>query len=412
MSLSEELLYGGAAGGGKSDFLLMAALQFVDLPDYSALLLRRSYPDLALPGAIMARAHDWLRGKIRWVDTEKTYYFPSGATLTFGYLQHEDDKYRYQSAEFQFIGFDELTQFSQAQYRYLFSRLRRQEGSTIPLRMRAASNPGGQGHQWVKDRFIPEGFKAIDGMANMYRHEGRIFLPARLQDNPFLDREQYIRKLQHLDPITRQRLLDGDWTVSEGGAMFKRHWFRLVQDWPRHGRQVRFWDLAASKPKRGQEPDYTVGCRMAESGGQYWIIDIRRVQDTPGEVEKLIRQTAALDGYEVPIRMEQEPGASGKIVIDHYAREALKGYDFAGIPSTGDKAVRAAPLSSAAEMGNVFLVEGAWVEAMLDEFEVFPAGAHDDQVDAASGAYAYLSRDERQGAYIDLGILGYADVGV
>jgi len=107
-----EALYGGAAGGGKTDALLMAALQHVHVPGYAALLLRRTYADLALPGAIMDRAKSWLRPKgIHWDEKNKRFTFPSGATLTFGYLDTEQDRYRYQGAELQFIGFDELTQF-------------------------------------------------------------------------------------------------------------------------------------------------------------------------------------------------------------------------------------------------------------------------------------------------------------
>ena len=95
----------------------MGALQFVDVPGYAAILFRRTYADLSLPGALMDRAKEWLAGTAaRWSDKEKTWHFPSGATLTFGYLEHEDDKYRYQSSEFQFLGFDELTQFSEAQF--------------------------------------------------------------------------------------------------------------------------------------------------------------------------------------------------------------------------------------------------------------------------------------------------------
>jgi hypothetical protein len=150
-----ELLFGGAAGPGKTDGLLMAALQYVDVPEYAALLLRRTYADLALPGAIMDRSHTWLEGKdVHWSDDKKTWTFPSGATLTFGYLDGPRDHYRYQSSEFQFIGFDELSQFKKNQYLYLHSRLRRLINSEIPIRMRAASNPGDIGHEWVKERFI------------------------------------------------------------------------------------------------------------------------------------------------------------------------------------------------------------------------------------------------------------------
>jgi hypothetical protein len=103
-----EAMYGGAAAGGKSDALLMAALQYVDVPGYSAILFRRSYPDLALPEAIMSRSKEWLKQTdAHWNEQSKRWTFPSGATLSFGYLDIEDDKYRYASAEFQFIGFDE-----------------------------------------------------------------------------------------------------------------------------------------------------------------------------------------------------------------------------------------------------------------------------------------------------------------
>ncbi|GAF75153.1 unnamed protein product, partial [marine sediment metagenome] len=93
-----EAFYGGAAGGGKSDALLMAALQYVDVPDYAAILFRRTYADLALPGALMDRAGEWLGGtEAHWSGQDKRWTFPSGATLTFGYLDTDADRYRYQS---------------------------------------------------------------------------------------------------------------------------------------------------------------------------------------------------------------------------------------------------------------------------------------------------------------------------
>jgi len=98
----------------------MGALQYVDIPGYAALLLRRRFSDLALPGALMLRADEWLRGTdATWNENKRTWTFPSGAKLAFGYLEHEADKYRYKSSEFQFIGWDELTQFQESQYTYL-----------------------------------------------------------------------------------------------------------------------------------------------------------------------------------------------------------------------------------------------------------------------------------------------------
>src|SRR4029077_3634506 len=143
--------------------------------------------------------------------------FPSGATLAFGYLENENDKYQYQGAEYQFVGFDELSQFTESQYLYLFSRLRRLEGSDIPLRMRSASNPGGVAGRWVYSRFIPDNFLPPDAVEpKVWWKEGvgedgkefkRAFIPARLQDNPYLDLVEYEEALNELDPITREQLL-------------------------------------------------------------------------------------------------------------------------------------------------------------------------------------------------------------
>ena len=125
--------------------------------------------------------------------------------------------------------------------------------------------------------------------------------------------------------------------------------------------------------------------------GVIYILDVRRVRGTPLAVENLIKQTAELDGRTVPIRMEQEPGSSGVKVIDDYKRRVLMGWDFDGIPSTGSKEVRANPVASQAEAGNIKLVRGAWIGAFLDEVELFPMGGHDDQVDTASGSLAFLT---------------------
>lgn len=205
-----EALYGGAAAGGKSDALLMAALQHVDTPGYAALILRRTYADLALAGAIMSRSHEWLRGtRASWNDRDKRWTFPSGATLAFGYLDTEADRYRYQSAEFQYIGFDEATQFPEQWYRYLLSRLRRPAGSKIPIRARLASNPGGIGHAWVFKRFVethaPE----------------RAYIPAKLADNPSVDADEYRKSLALLDTTTRRQLEEGIWVQDASGLVYR-----------------------------------------------------------------------------------------------------------------------------------------------------------------------------------------------
>lgn len=167
-----EAFYGGAAGGGKTDALLMAALQYIDQPGYAAMIFRRSYTDLALPGAIMDRAREWIPKDVaRWDRETHTFHFPSGASLSFGYVQTRSDVYRYQSSELQFLGWDEVTEFPEDDaYTFMFSRLRKLEGVELPLRVRSASNPVGIGTYWVRKRFIEEGTP------------DRIFIPATFQE--------------------------------------------------------------------------------------------------------------------------------------------------------------------------------------------------------------------------------------
>ena len=385
----EEALYGGAAGGGKSVGLLMAALQYVDVPGYDAILFRRTFRDLALPEALMDLSHAWLDATdARWSGGDYRWHFPSGASLSFGYLATDLDKYRYQSAAFQFIGFDELTQFPEHSYRYLFSRLRRPEGSTIPLRMRAATNPGGVGHEWVRTRFI-------DGDTS----PNRVFIPALLADNPYLDREAYVKSLYELDPVTRAQLLRGDWTARSQGPLFAGHWFDIVDyappaqetDW------ARYWDLAATVKEIGSDdPDWTCGVLMGyhDRTSQWVIADVRRVRNTPKEVERLMRQTADIDPPDCVVWAEREPGAAGKAYMDHIRSDVLPDVPFYEDRVSGDKVMRAAPLASMAEAGHVKLVRGNWNRALLDELEVFPIGAHDDQVDACSGAYRKLAQQQ------------------
>ncbi|HNR25651.1 MAG TPA: phage terminase large subunit [Methanobacteriaceae archaeon] len=375
-----EALYGGQAGGGKSEALLMAGLQWVEDPDYNGLILRRTYKDLALPGALMDRAHEWLQPTdAHWNNTDKTWIFPSGATLSFGYLQHENDKYQYQSSEFQFIAFDELTQFTESQYLYLFSRLRRKENSQVPLRVRAGSNPGGLGHEWVKARFITGNLP---------------FIPASYKENPYLDQSEYEKSLDKLDHITRQQLKYGNWDINPQGGLFKREWFPIITTPPAtFKKRVRFWDLAATLPGKGRDPDYTVGLLLGvDSDNICYVLDVQRTRNTPLEVEKLILQTAQLDGKQTAIRMEQEGGATGKIVIDDYRRK-LVGFNFRGEPAKKDKRERAKPVSSYAEAGNIRLLNRPWTSDLLDELESFQTeGIHDDQVDALSGAFSEISR--------------------
>lgn len=485
LNFISEVFYGGAAGGGKSDAGLMGALQYADVPGYSALILRRDFQQLALPGAIMARAEEWLTGKpgARKHDGGKSWSFETSdprkpATLQFGYANTHADVYRYQGSEFQYIFLDELTHFEERTYRYLFSRLRgpaapcancthqtsqpagkpRQHdedhdhcacghehlpdeqcdhwvedfgecGCTdyrpigcecvdaevdreavddlkqplfvpapdglilpdVPLRMRSGSNPGGVGHEWVRARFI----------APETKREKAVFVPAKLADNPSLDRKAYRDGLGELTDVERRRLEDGDWDVADEGDVFERGWFEIVDEAPADCQWCRFWDMAATAPstkKKRSDPDWTVGTKLgiSKSTGLVYVADVIRFRDKPLKVEQTIKQTAALDGKAVMVAIEQEPGASGVTVVDHYRRVVLLGYNFLGVKPQLSKEERAAPLARQAGAGNVKLLSAPWNRVWLDEVAAFPSeGVHDDQVDSASGSFETLTSARR-----------------
>ena len=377
----DEALYGGAAGGGKTDAILMGALRWVNYPGYNAIIFRKTLQDHKKPDGLIARTHEWLGNtEARWNGQDYKWTFPSGATLSLGYMDIDEDVYHHQGAAYNYIGWDELTQFKQWQYQYLISRNRRLENCCIPLQIRSATNPGGRGHTWVKQYFIIEGQKY-----------GRVFIPALLDDNPYLDRRSYELALSKLDPTTRKQLREGSWEAAVG-TMFHRDWFKVIPKAkaPMDLRKIRVWDLAATEPEKGKDPDWVAGVLIGMWQGQYYIYHMEHFRGSPKNLEDRIKRTAELDGKDVEVWMEEEGGSGGKITTDHYGREVLPGYAFRSQRSTGSKENRANPFSAATERGNVFLVEGDCISNFLDEAEVFPEGEHDDQVDACSNGVNIL----------------------
>lgn len=377
----------------------MAALQFVDDPKYAAIIFRRTYADLALPGALMDRAKEWLYHRAKWSHEKKSWEFPSGATLSFGYLDTEDDKYRYQGAEYQFIGFDELTQFSETQYRYLFSRLRRLEGSDTPIRMRAASNPGGIGHEWVKKRFIAP------------NNSGRVFVPARLHDNPHLDQQSYVKSLSELDPITRAQLLAGDWDAYEGGR-FKREWFRtftregqryklLTPTGVMEANDAQTWKFITCDPAATEKDtsDYTaIGVFGLTVRRDLLVLEVVRERIPIDEIVPRIR--SIVDRYRSPhpVRFVAIEASGFQWAL---VKEAQRSPDLPTIwplePGGKGKLVRATPAIIRASNGQIYLPErGEWIEDFVAELVQFTGDekkdSHDDQVDMLAWAVQAIDR--------------------
>lgn len=437
-----QALYGGAAGGGKSDALLMAAAQYAwKNGDFAGLCFRRSYTELSMPGALMDRAIQWWSHSsgCHWSGTDKTFRFANGAKISFAYLSAPNDHLRYQGSEVHFTAWDELTQWeSPSSYEYVgISRVRRKEGCKIPLRTLAASNPGGPGHQWVMKKFIgstnPE-----TGESEKASH---LYVPSLIQDNPHLDRQTYIEGLKNLHPTVRAQLLDGNWKARDQGDYFRAEWFGPLLDpsvdlWPsKDCVRVRWWDLAASEKEGAAR---TAGVLMARSRfGVRAIEHCRAFKATPGKRDDLIIQTAQMDGHGVVVGIEIEGGSGGP--AQFFALEKrLKEFGFKvvgarpkaeltrmenrvivrGSSGTDAKQSRADPVASCLERGYQMRGEGAdnssvswgrdveksviqnrdgirlfmgqWTQDFMNEVESFPNASRCDVVDATSGAWAWL----------------------
>ena len=231
---ANEVLYGGAAGGGKSYGQLIDALIYATrYPKSRQLILRRTLPELEK--SLIRVSLEIFPAKIyKYSESKHTGTFSNGSVIDFGYCDSESDVYRYQSAEYDVIRFDELTHFTEQMYLYLMSRLR---GVTdYPRAMKSSTNPGGVGHSWVKKRFIDIG---PPGKIHSTRNGKRLFIPSTVFENRALMKNdpEYVRRLLELSEKDRKQLLEGDWDTNEG---------QYFSEWKRETHVMRPFDI----PKR------------------------------------------------------------------------------------------------------------------------------------------------------------------
>lgn len=404
-------IYGGAAGGGKSFALLLDPLRHYTNSRFNGVVFRRTTPQITNPGGLWNEAeYLYMPLAANPNNSDLTFTFPSGMTMKFAHLEYEKNIYDWQGAQIPYIGFDELTHFSERQFFYMLSRNR--STSDVPGYVRATTNPDSE--SWVRkflDWWIGEDgypIPARDGVIRWFTRENNqiiwhdtkvndnaksaTFISAKLSDNKiFIAKDPaYKANLEALSYVDRMRLLNGNWNVRPAaGDFFKRRWFEIVDELPADCvSSIRCWDKAASEKP---EADFTVGTKMHKSKeGFFYISDVIRFQGTPGKVKATILNTASQDGKRCIVGLKQDPGQAGVYEKDEYTR-ALAGFMLRIEKETKDKQTRAKPLSSQCEAGNVKLVRGAWNDAFLDELESFPDIDRDDQVDSASGAFTLLT---------------------
>lgn len=341
-----EVLYGGAAGGGKSDALVAEALRQVGNPNYKAIIFRKTFPQLRELIHKSKRIYSAAFPDARYNSAEHVWTFPSGAKIYFGNMPNKDSFLNYQGLSFAFIGFDELTHFTREEYEYLFSR-NRADGDGLKVYIRSTANPGGIGHGWVKDRFItpapantPIVFKSIIELPQGQKKEvvrTRIFIPSNVWDNKELLKNDpnYLANLALLPDAEKQALLYGDWNSFSGQVFSEwrnnpagyktRRWTHVIEPFtiPRHWRRYRSFDFGYAKPFAVQwwavDEDGTVylyrqlyGCTDTPNTGVKWepsaiAEEIRKTEDENESGNRII-------GVADPSIWDESRGINGTVI--------------------------------------------------------------------------------------------------
>lgn len=430
-----EVLYGGAAGGGKSHGLMgISALRAAN-PRHSVILFRKTYVQIFGADGLFSKSQDMYPPLgFLWQAKHNQWWHPKSRSLIqFRYLQNANDFLNYQGLAYQTVAFDELPHFKEREYLYLFSRARSTDPNVRP-RVRNTANPPGPGEpgeEWIKRRWAawldPEHPNpAASGEVRYYIRQGnddvevepehpdgksRTFIAAKLSDNPFLTRDrEYMTNLMLLPEADRMRLLDGMWDVKITARMyFKRENFKRLTRreylaWCKRETPVivRYWDRAATEvnPTLAPDPDWTVGIKIAKfRNGHHVILDIVRLRAGPDKVEAIIKLTAQKDKEENPFCitiLEQDPGQAGKYEVASY-RKSLRhlGIDVRFLPARDNKEKRAVTAVTEVNKGFVWYIDEPEtvrpMKVFFDEVENFPLDAHDDQTDAFSGGMLTLN---------------------
>ena len=425
-------IYGGAAGGGKTFGLILEPLRHVTrIANFTTVFFRRTTPQITAPGGLWDESQNVypLVGGTPHVGVHE-WRWPRASKIKFAHLQLETTVHDWQGAQIALICFDELTHFTAHQFFYMVSRNRSIRG--VRPYIRATCNPDAD--SWVAEFLAwwidQETGLAIPERAGVLRYFIRVsdkvvwadrpedllqymprpqdlppgvdppqpisvsFVPAKVSDNPALLRvnPEYLASLLSLPTLERERLLGGNWKIRPAaGLYFKREWCAVVDEVPADLDIVRYWDLAATEKTELNDPDWTVGIKLGrDQNGGYWLLIMVHARANPGDVDRLLHNTATQDGKRVRIGFGKDPGQAGKSQALHLVR-ALSGFTITPAPESGDKITRFGPFSSQCRAGNVKIRRGSWNEDLFRVLEGFPDLAHDDEADACSGALEMLN---------------------
>lgn len=431
-SSADIVIYGGSAGGGKTYALLLAMLRWVLNPFFTCLIFRRNLTQVRNPGGLWDTAST-IYPNLGAVPNRATFAwkFPSGCSICFGHLEHEDAKLLYQGSQMSVIAFDEGTHFSESQFWYLLSRARN-PAAGIPSQVWVTCNPDPD--SWVRaliDWWIgPDGYPIPErsGVVRYFvrrrgilywadnpdellarfpkaRPKSLTFVRATLDDNKILQERNpdYQASLEALPEVEMMRLLRGNWNIRvSAGKIYRREKFVVLDALPVGPyREVRFWDLAATeKQQTSEEPCYTASCKMRlYTGGEYrgLVMIVHASEDhwSVADTNTHIRNIANQDGRNCAVRWEQEGGSSGKRDA-HFWVKQLIGFDAFPIRPQGDKVRRSLPLAAQVAVGNCAILRGDWNETFLARMESFPDSNIKDIPDAASGAFNALTAPRHQ----------------
>lgn len=420
-------IYGGAAGGGKTHAILMEAIRYKNVPNFGGIIFRKHANQISIEGGLWD-ASKKLYGKLRGAEPRKSpryhWIFPNDVKISFSHIERDENLEQWQGSEIAFIGFDELTHFTEKQFFYMMSRNRTTCG--VKPYIRATCNPDAD--SWVapfiswwinpdtgypipersgKIRYmarVEETIKWGDTIEDVVRQGAKLeaiksvtFIAATLKDNKILmeTNPQYLANLEALPLIERERLLKGNWKIkSAAGLFFKRSEVTMIEKLPNDiVRWVRGWDLAATDVDEGGDPAYTAGVLIGKRrNGKYVIANVTNERLRSERVRKHVKNTAVMDRQKyrsVTIRLPKDPGQAGKEQAQSYVK-MLAGFNVKAIAESGSKETRAEPFAAQWQAGNVEVLIAEWNEMYFGQLESFPESKFKDMVDASSSAFAEL----------------------